>query len=303
MMISKPIAPITTLLAALITLSCENQEARSISPPSDTAQTASSADSLLHKAPEPQQPPVSYSWVKKKDWQERKDSFAGAEHLDILKALNRVDLTHLKRLDSIIVPDDYSRPLNDYLSFPEELDMAKDVNKIILFSYPTQTFAAYESGKLVRTGPTNMGKKSSPTPRGLFFTNWKSKKSISTVDKAWILKWNFNISNRGGIGFHEYALPGYPASHSCMRLLEEDAQFLYGWADQWILKNDQELAASGTPVIVFGEYPFGEPYPWFKVTEDPEAMKIPTDSLNHLLQPHLSTIMEKQTQRQEVVSR
>src|SRR5690606_1839885 len=124
-----------------------------------------------------------------------------------------------------------------------------------------------------------MGRKSSKTPTGLFFTNWKSKRSVSTVDDEWILKWNFNVHNKWGVGFHEYALPGYPASHSCMRLLSEDAQFLYNWADQWILKNDQVQLAHGTPVIIFGAYPFGEPRPWFKMVADPKALDIPVDTL------------------------
>lgn len=299
-MMFKSITPCALTLSIAIALSCKNQEPKTEPTLTDTSSHAAVTDSVVAKEPENVKPAFTYSWIKKKDWQAMKDSFEGAQHLDILKALNRVDLTHLKRLDSIIIPNDYSRPLVDYMPFPDHLDVIKDVKKIILFSYPTQTFAAYENGKLVRTGPTNMGKKATPTPRGLFFTNWKAKKTVSTVDDEWILKWNFNVSNKGGVGFHEYALPGYPASHSCMRLLSEDAQFLYSWADQWILKNDRELAASGTPVIVFGNYPFGEPRPWFKVIQDAAAMTIPVDSLNNIVKPHISTIIEKQTQRQQV---
>ncbi len=296
-MILRPSAFIAVTLAIIIASSCENHEAEIAATSLDTSGVSAAKDSV--REPEVIQPVILYSWLKKPDWKSLQDSL-DENQLTILKALNRIDLIHLKRLDSIIVPSDYSLPFYQYLSFPEHVDAVKDVKKIIFFSYPTQTFAAYESGKLARTGPTNMGKKSTPTPTGLFFTNWKAKKSISTVDDAWILKWNFNISNRGGIGFHEYALPGYPASHSCMRLLEEDAQFLYGWADQWILKNDQELAASGTPVIVFGKYPFGEPRPWFGVVEDAKAMTISTDSLQNVVKPHLPVILEKQVQRQEL---
>ncbi|MCH5685090.1 hypothetical protein LWM68_13035 [Niabella sp. W65] len=96
---------------------------------------------------------------EEKEWQSLKDSFEGLKHLNILNAINRVDTTHLRRLDSILVPNDFSKPLSTYLPFPESIDLIKDVSKIILFSYPTQVFAAYENGKLVLTGPTNMGKK------------------------------------------------------------------------------------------------------------------------------------------------
>lgn len=247
-------------------------------------------------------PVLTYHFVKRKEWQSQKDSFAGAKHLDVLNAINRVDTTHLKRLDSIIVPDDFSKPVKDYLPFPDDVDFLKNVHKIIIFSYPAQAFAAYENGKLVLAGPTNMGRKSKPTPQRLYFTNWKAKKTRSTVDDEWILKWNFNVHNQLGVGFHEYALPGYPASHSCMRLLGADAQFLYSWADQWILKNDYERAAYGTPVIVYGKYPFGKTKPWYDLVEDGAALTISKDTLLHYIQPHLPEILEKQKLRQQVTN-
>ena len=131
-------------------------------------------------------------------------------------------------------------------------------------------------------GQSNMGKKSTPTPAKLYFCNWKSKRSISTVNSRWILNWNFNISNYGGIGFHEYALPGYPASHSCMRLRAEDAKFLYYWAEQWVLSsNGQQILAKGTPVIIHGEYPYGSERPWYNVVNNPNAMKYNQDSIKN----------------------
>lgn len=154
-----------------------------------------------------------------------KDSFEGAAYPDILNAINRVDAKHLKRLDSILEPSDYSQPLEHYLPFPQQIDFLKGINKIILFSYPTQVFAAYENGKMILTGPTSMGRKTKPTPQRLYFTNWKAKRTVSTVDDAWILNWNFNVHNNWDVGFHEYELPGYPASHSCMRLLQKMQKF------------------------------------------------------------------------------
>ncbi len=90
----------------------------------------------------------------------------------------------------------------------------KNIDKIIFFSYPTQVFATYENGDLVYTGPTNMGRKKDPTPTGLFYSNWKAEETTSTFNDEWDLKWNFNIENKLGVGWHQYSLPGYPASHS-----------------------------------------------------------------------------------------
>lgn len=248
--------------------------------------------------PEEKIPDIKYSFIKKADWIGLKDSFEGAKHLDILAAINRVDSAHITRLDSILIPDRYDLELDDYLPFPRKIELLKDVKKVIIFSNPVQAFAAYENGNLVIQGQTNMGKKSSPTPPKLYFCNWKAKRSISTVNKSWILNWNFNISNHGGIGFHQYALPGYPASHSCMRMLNHHAYTLYNWAEQWILVNEQ-LVANGTPVIVHSTYPFGEARPWHALVNNPLAMKYNQDSMKNIINPHLETILEKQKQRDD----
>lgn len=242
---------------------------------------------------------INYQIVHQKDWIAQKDSFPGAKHWDILIAINRTDTLHLKRLDSILVPNRYDLELSDYMPFPKEVVLLKDVEKMLIFSNPVQAFAAYEYGKLVRQGQTNMGKKASPTPPKLYFCNWKSKRAISTVDKTWILYWNFNISNFGGIGFHQYALPGYPASHSCMRLQEADAYFLYNWAEQWIMKDNIELA-KGTPVLVYGKYPFGEPRPWYTLAQNPKALTLNEDSMRLMLEPHLEAVRAAQENRAKV---
>lgn len=243
---------------------------------------------------------LTYHFEYKKVWK-TKDSFDGYQHQALLAALNRVDITHLKYLDSFIVPDKYTDSLADYLPFPRVMPSLANVNKIIIFSYPTQTFAAYEYGNLVLTGPTNMGKKSTPTPTGLFFCNWKSKEAHSTVDKSWVLKWNFNVSNFGGVGFHQYTMPGYPVSHSCMRLWASQAETLYNWAEQWKLKGS-ELLAKGTPVIIYGEYPFGKTRPWFKLPNDSKLLDISVEELQKIIEPHLEEIMQAQQNRMNVLN-
>lgn len=244
---------------------------------------------------------INYHFEKKAIWN-KKDTFEGNAHKNILAAINRVDLANLKRLDSILVPDKYIDSVSLYMPFPAYSDALKEVKKIIIFSYPTQAFAAYEYGKLVISGPTNMGKKASKTPTGLFFCNWKSKEIRSTVDNEWILKWNFNVSNLGGVGFHEYALPGYPASHSCMRLWSEQAQFLYTWAEQWKLNNEDKLVAKGTPVIVYGEYPFGKPRPWFVLAQNGQALAINEQAMQDIVKPYLESIIKEQQNRDELVN-
>lgn len=243
----------------------------------------------------------SYHFEYKTSWKQ-KDSFEGYSHKTVLAAINRVDQAHLQQLDSFLVPDRYTDSVADYMPFPSYTPLLKDIRKIILFSYPAQVFAAYENGKLIVTGPTNMGKKASPTPQGLFFCNWKSKETRSTVNNEWILKWNFNVSNAGGVGFHQYALPGYPASHSCMRLWASQAQFLYSWAEQWKLNPEGKLLTQGTPVIVYGTYPFGQPRPWFALAANGKALDINDSLIGAIVEPHRNRIMEAQAKKDSVAA-
>ena len=229
------------------------------------------------------------------------DSLLTDSTKEILAAINRVDLSHLRYLDSIVVPNDFSGSKADYLPFPINVEGLQGINKIIYFSYPTQVFAAYENGMLKITGPTNMGRQNKKTPTGLFFTNWKAKESISTVDDEWKLKWNFNVSNFGGVGFHQYALPGYPASHSCMRLQNNDAEFLYYWANQWKLK-DGKVDLNGTPVIIYGAYPFGKGKPWLGLAQDGKSMEISRDELMKETQPFMEKIMQEQQKRMQAAA-
>ena len=244
---------------------------------------------------------VSYHVEQGKSWLKRKDSVDAAARRIIL-AVNQVDLANIASLDTILVPDIHSGDLVYYMPFPLQVPSLEDIGKIIFFSYPAQSFGAYEYGHLVYTGPTNMGRKHDPTPPGLYFTNWRAEKTISTFDDEWELKWNFNIENKKGIGWHQYALPGYPASHSCLRLLEEDAKFLYKWADEWKLKGKDVVLLKGTPVIVFGEYPFGGEKPWMALKDDPKALDISASLLEEQVKPHLPQILQVQAKRMQADS-
>ncbi len=217
-------------------------------------------------------------------------------------ALNRLDAGNIWRADTLILPDTLLPDLSYYSPFPQVMPLLKDVNKIVIFSYPIQAFAAYEKGRQVYWGPTSMGSKIHPTPTGLHFANWKAKQTISTVNDEWKLKWNFNIENKAGVGWHQYAMPGYPASHSCLRMLEQQAQWMYSWAEQWILDGPNTVTAQGTPVIVFGAYPFGSRRPWRQQLENPKAIEITEKALEEEIRPHLQRILEQQQRREGVLA-
>ena len=217
--------------------------------------------------------------------------------LTLIANINRADKGLLKRFDSIVIPTDTKQKLQHYFPFPFYATFLKDVKKIIFFSYPSQAFAAYENGRLVYTGPTSMGRKADMTPTGLFYTNWKAEETTSTFNDEWDLKWNFNIENKLGVGFHQYEMPGYPASHSCLRLTEKDAMYLYEWADQWEIKGTDNILANGTPVVVFGSYPFDSSKPWLALAQNPDALTISESNLETTASQYLPDVMQKQAQR------
>jgi lipoprotein-anchoring transpeptidase ErfK/SrfK len=215
----------------------------------------------------------------------------------IVSAVNRTDLRHLLIMDSIVVPTDLSRDIENYLPFPLQVPYLEKVDKIVYFSYPSQSFAAYEYGELVYTGQTNMGRKADPTPQQLYYTNWKAEETTSTFNDEWDLKWNFNIENKEGIGWHQYELPGYPASHSCLRMTERDAKYMYEWADQWKLQGTDNILAKGVPVIVFGTYNFDGPKPWLQLASSPKALDISPADIERETSAYLSQILKEQQKR------
>jgi lipoprotein-anchoring transpeptidase ErfK/SrfK len=224
----------------------------------------------------------------------------GFEHVPLVISFNRFDPKHIPQGAIFSIP----KELNDWEAlspFPKELPVAKDVAKLLLVSQRIQAFAVYESGSLVRWGVVSTGKASTPTPSKLYFTNWKGKLVVSSIKDEWVMPWYFNLDNLEGVSLHQYDLPGRPASHSCIRLSETDAKWIYDWADQWVLNTDgQTQKASGTPVIIFGEYAYGKTAPWKMLPEDPLATTLSEKELSDIITPELPTILTKAKERQEV---
>jgi hypothetical protein len=216
--------------------------------------------------------------------------------MTILK-LNRQDRKHIRKGDTLIIPEKMSAEI-DFSPFPQNIPALSGVPKIMFISQRVQAVAAYENGKLVRWMPTNTGKKATQTPTGLKHTNWRSKKRNSTVDASWVLEWYFNLTN-DGVSLHKYDLPGYPASHSCVRLLEHDAKWIYNWADAWILLKTSGKVAEGTPVIIMDKYEFGKPKPWMLVAENPEAGMVNNDEIQAQLDKYLDKIKAEAQKRMD----
>ena len=200
------------------------------------------------------------------------------EQIDLLEMINRRDREHLIRVEppvpGLIVPAVWNSDPLTYSPFPATWPAAEAHPKAIVVHQPMQAFAAYEYGRLIRWGPVSTGRKETPTPDGAFSLTWRARSRRSTDNQDWLLEWYFNFVNARGVSFHLFDLPGYPASHACVRLLLRDAQWLYGWGDQWKLDTSgRVVTAQGTPVVIQGTYAFGSPAPWLSL----DALVVPLE--------------------------
>ena len=201
------------------------------------------------------------------------DSLYNPDEKKLIYALNRIEDVRVEAGVKLIVPDTLSTDLMFYSPFPKDLDLLDSIPKTVLIAQRIQAFGLYENGKLIKWGPVSSGKQSTPTPNGLHYGNYKAKRKISTVNSSWILPYYFNFMNFEGVGVHQYLLPGFPASHACVRLDMDHAKFIYDWADQWRLDSrGNSVVKNGTPFMVFGEYNFkSENPPWISLTNEPYA--------------------------------
>jgi hypothetical protein len=198
-----------------------------------------------------------------------------AAQIALLEKLNRADRTHLPRLDRLVVPDRWEADELEYSPFPLEVAEMGGHPKALIVHQPLQVFGAYEQGRLVRWGPVSSGREAHPTPSGAFHLNWKSSGRTSTIDPDWYMKWYFNFHNERGLALHQYDLPGHPASHACVRLLERDARWIYEWGEGWRLdERGWEVRDPGTPLWILGQYDFDAPPPWLAEAEPHPRVEI-----------------------------
>ena len=196
--------------------------------------------------------------------------------IGLLEQLNRRDVDHLGEPGEVVVPDVWDEDPLVYSPLPRRYEWASGRPKAIVVHQSWQVFGAYEDGVLVRWGAVSSGRQAHPTPEGLHYLNWRSPGRHSTVNPRWFMRWYWNFHNERGLAFHEYAMPGYPASHACVRLLARDARWLYDWGDGWTLDaRGWDVIEHGTPVLIVGTYDFDAPPPWRAVDRLPEGVTLP----------------------------
>ena len=188
--------------------------------------------------------------------------------------LNRTTPRQLSTGDTLVVPTRFGLDFRAYSPFPRYYAGAHQKRKLLVLSKTVQGWAAYEHGRLERWGIINTGALETPTPNGRFNVNWKEKKRLSSESppgEEWWMYWVMNIHDGRGIHLHQYAMPtGGPTSHGCVRLVNNDAKWLYEWTEAWettartsgSTSRRGRLTDPGTMVLVLGQEPTGDPRPF-----------------------------------------
>lgn len=113
---------------------------------------------------------------------------------------------------------------------------------VLLVSIPEQRAFVYRNGVAIGVSTVSTGKKGHETPTGVFTILQKDAKHHSNLYNNAPMPYMERLT-WGGVALHAGNLPGYPASHGCVRMPLEFAKLLFF------------ETAMGTTVVVAGRSP------------------------------------------------
>jgi peptidoglycan hydrolase-like protein with peptidoglycan-binding domain len=101
----------------------------------------------------------------------------------------------------------------------------------MLVSLDEQEIRVYQGTKLVRTAPISSGRNGHSTPTGVFSILEKRRKHFSNLYNSAPMPFMQRLT-WSGVALHQGRLPGYPASHGCIRLPRDFARDLFGLTER-----------------------------------------------------------------------
>ncbi len=192
----------------------------------------------------------------------------------VITTLNRKELRFFRVNQPLIVPDTFIFDLRAYSVFPTFYESAKEIPKLIVVSNIYQAYACYEFGNLIHFAAINSGKKSTPTYPGRYALQWRQRLRRSSFNEEWIMPFTWNFHRITGMAFHQFEMPGYPASHMCIRQFKEDAEWLFNWGEGPKRdSNGKIIPMSGTPVLIIDFYDFkSKSKKWLQLTSNKDTI-------------------------------
>jgi hypothetical protein len=138
---------------------------------------------------------------------------------------------------------------------------------MILVSVPEQSMHVYRNGILIGRSSISTGSKGNATPGGVFSILEKKQEHYSKkYDNAPMP--NMQRLTWTGIAMHSGNLPGYPASHGCIRMPFDFSQLLF-----------RETSKGGTVVVGDGKVPVPH------LASSPGLLLAPKDLNSEMLRP------------------
>jgi hypothetical protein len=152
--------------------------------------------------------------------------------------------------------DKYAEQLNngEFNWFPER---SASGPILIIVSIPDQRVHVYRNGIRVAASSCSTGKPGHRTPTGVFTILQKDKHHKSSTYSNAPMP-NMNRLTWSGIALHAGNLPGYPASHGCVRLPMQFSELLFGITRLGmtvVIADERSQPASVVhPGLVLGDY-------------------------------------------------
>ena len=196
--------------------------------------------------------------------------------------MNRRAFSSVRVGDTVVLPDQVHDDMRTYSVFPQRWFGADTVDKIIVVSNAMQAYACYENGKQVRFAACNTGTERKPTLPGRYAVNWKERLRVSSLNDEWKLPFNVNFHLYAGSAFHQFHMPGRPASHSCVRQFMDDAEWLFKWIQVGTIRGGRVQRFTGTTIVIIDmfDYTRKKHGPWIDLAGNRHGkLELPEDPM------------------------
>jgi hypothetical protein len=143
----------------------------------------------------------------------------------------------------VAIGDEFMKEINELKpgEFTWHPERAASGPVSVVVSIPQQRVHVYRNGIRIAVATCSTGKPGHETPTGVFVVLEKDKNHHSSTYNDAPMP-NMNRLTWSGVALHAGNLPGYPASHGCVRLPTNFSERLFG------------VTHIGTPVIIAGAH-------------------------------------------------
>lgn len=142
----------------------------------------------------------------------------------------------------------------------------------IAISIERQTLKVYDANGFFAETPVSTGTKGHPTPMGVFSIIQKRKFHRSNIYSGAPMPFMQRIT-WSGIAMHAGALPGYPASHGCIRMPMAFAARMWNWTRMGarVIVTSGEITPARFSHPLLAEQKVPPPQPTVTIESDPDA--------------------------------